>query len=67
MAMLRRNEGATETAARDSSSRAAISAGGLVSDEDLALYDAKAETMLSPACGRWIARGRLQAGDPRLM
>lgn len=40
---------------------------GLVSDEDLALYKAKAEKMLSPDCFRWVSRGRLAAGDPRFM
>ena len=39
----------------------------VVADEDLALYDAKAEAMLSPACRDWIARGRLQSGEPRSM
>jgi hypothetical protein len=34
-------------------------------EEDLALYDAKVEAMFSPACARWVARGRLEAGDPR--
>jgi aryl sulfotransferase len=38
---------------------------GMVADKDLALYDAKAETMLSPACRRWVEQGRLTAGDPR--
>ena len=38
----------------------------VVSDEDLALYDAKVEALLSPACARWVAEGRLKAGDPRL-
>jgi len=37
----------------------------VVADEDLALYDAKAGAMLSPACRDWTARGRLLAGDPR--
>jgi aryl sulfotransferase len=39
---------------------------GVFRNEDLALYDAKVDTMLSAACARWIARGRLEAGDPRL-
>lgn len=37
----------------------------VVADEDLALYDVKAEAMLSPACRDWTARGRLQPVDPR--
>jgi aryl sulfotransferase len=40
---------------------------GVVADEDLALYEAKARKMLSPGCARWVAQGRLQAGDPRLL
>ena len=39
---------------------------GVFRDEDLALYDAKVETMFSAACATWIARGRRKAGDPRL-
>jgi aryl sulfotransferase len=38
----------------------------VVSEEDLALYDAKVAALLSPACARWVAWGRLKAGDPRL-
>jgi aryl sulfotransferase len=40
---------------------------GVATEEDLALYQAKTEAMLSPACARWVARGRLHAGDPRQM
>ena len=39
---------------------------GVFRDEDLALYDAKAAAMLSPACAQWVAAGHLKAGDPRL-
>lgn len=38
---------------------------GIVAEKDLALYEAKAMAMLSPACRRWVAQGRLKAGDPR--
>ena len=38
---------------------------GVAAEEDLAIYEAKAEAMLSPACARWVARGPVQAGDPR--
>ena len=31
---------------------------GVATEDDLALYDAKVEAMLSPECARWIARGR---------
>jgi hypothetical protein len=37
---------------------------GVANKEDLALYEAKAEAMLPPACARWAATGRAQAGDP---
>jgi aryl sulfotransferase len=40
---------------------------GVAADEDLALYETKAEAMLSPACARWVAMGRLHAGEPRQM
>ena len=40
---------------------------GVVAKEDLALYEAKAEAMFSPACARWIAHGRLQTGEPPQM
>jgi aryl sulfotransferase len=39
---------------------------GVVSEEDLALYETKIRQMLEPNCARWIATGRLEAGDPRL-
>ena len=38
---------------------------GVFREEDLALYEAKVEALFSPACARWVARGRLEAGDPR--
>ncbi len=38
---------------------------GIINKEDLALYEKKAEAMLTPACARWLAQGRAQAGDPR--
>jgi aryl sulfotransferase len=38
---------------------------GIFRDEDLALYDATVQAMLSPECAKWVARGRL-AGDPTL-
>ena len=37
---------------------------GVAAEADLALYEAKARAMLSPDCARWVAGGRLQAGDP---
>ena len=37
---------------------------GVVADEDLALYDTKAEA-LPLSCRRWIAHGRLEAGEPQ--
>lgn len=40
---------------------------GVVDKEDLALYEAKAAAMLSPACARWIAHGHLQTGEPPQM
>jgi aryl sulfotransferase len=40
---------------------------GVVAEEDLDLYHAKAEAMLSPECARWLATGRIRAGDPRLI
>jgi aryl sulfotransferase len=36
----------------------------VVSEEDLALYDAKLASMLSPACAQWVSYGRFKAGDP---
>jgi aryl sulfotransferase len=38
---------------------------GVFRDEDLALYDAKIEAMLSTSCAPWIGSGRRAAGDPR--
>jgi aryl sulfotransferase len=38
---------------------------GVFREEDLALYDAKVEAMLPPACAQWVACGRRAAGDPR--
>ena len=38
---------------------------GVVSDADLALYERKAAAAFSPECARWVAQGRLRAGDPR--
>jgi aryl sulfotransferase len=40
---------------------------GIFRDEDLARYDAKVRALLSPECARWVARGRLETGEPRLM
>ena len=37
---------------------------GKASDEDLALYDAKLDTMLSPDCARWITQGRMRTRSP---
>ena len=39
---------------------------GLFREEDLAAYDAKIEARFPPECALWVARGRLEAGDPRL-
>jgi hypothetical protein len=38
---------------------------GVAAEADLALYEAKANALLSRECARWVARGRWQAGDPR--
>jgi aryl sulfotransferase len=38
---------------------------GVFREDDLTLYDAKVEAFFSPACAGWVARGRLEAGDPR--
>lgn len=38
---------------------------GVFREEDLALYDAKVAALLPGPCARWIAAGRLLAGDPR--
>ncbi len=35
---------------------------GVFRDDDLALYDAKVTAKLSPACARWVAKGRLATG-----
>jgi aryl sulfotransferase len=40
---------------------------GVVSEQDLALYEARAEAAFTPECARWVSQGRLAAGDPRLM
>jgi len=37
---------------------------GVVSAEDLALYDAKARSTLTPRCVRWLEEGRQKGGDP---
>lgn len=37
----------------------------LFREKDLALYEAKAAALLSGPCARWVAAGRLAAGDPR--
>jgi len=34
---------------------------GVVADEDLDLYEARAAALLSPECARWVAHGRLAA------
>ena len=36
---------------------------GVAAEEDLGIYEAKAEAMLPPACARWAALGRARAGD----
>jgi len=36
----------------------------VLTQEDIALYEAKAGSMLHPACARWVASGRIDAGDP---
>ena len=40
---------------------------GVFRDEDLAAYQAKVQARFSPECAGWIAAGRLEAGDPRLI
>jgi len=40
---------------------------GLVNDDDLSLYEARIKAMFSPACAGWVAKGRLETADPRLM
>ena len=37
---------------------------GVVSEDDLALYDARVKARLSPACADWVARGRFRTDDP---
>lgn len=37
---------------------------GALTADDLALYDARVAREFSPALARWIASGRLAAGDP---
>jgi aryl sulfotransferase len=37
---------------------------GVFREEDLALYEAKLEATLPPACRQWLAEGRLRAGAP---
>jgi aryl sulfotransferase len=39
---------------------------GVFRAEDVLLFEAKAAALLSPACARWLAAGRLETGDPRL-
>ena len=36
----------------------------IVSEEDLARYDAKLQTLSGP-CAKWLEKGRSLAGDPR--
>lgn len=38
---------------------------GVFHEADLTLYDTKLATELPAPCARWIAHGRLEAGDPR--
>jgi aryl sulfotransferase len=40
---------------------------GTVNEEDLALFDAKLKTMLSPDCVQWLSHGRFKAGGSRLI
>lgn len=35
---------------------------GVVSEDDLSLYEAQVKAVLSPACADWVARGRLGTG-----
>lgn len=39
---------------------------GVLSEEQLARYDARMEKELEPALASWLAQGRLKAGDPKL-
>ena len=36
---------------------------GILRDEDLTLYDATVQALLSPECARWVENGRLEAGN----
>lgn len=38
---------------------------GVLSEDDLALYDRKMKAGVSPACAAWLDRGRLDSIDPR--
>lgn len=38
---------------------------GVLSDADLALFDAACRARLSPACAAWLANGRLASTEPR--
>jgi aryl sulfotransferase len=38
---------------------------GVLSDNDLDLYQAKVRARLTPACAAWLRQGRLATGDPR--
>lgn len=40
---------------------------GVLDDTDLAAYEQKIETRLTPACARWLRSGRRNTGDPRQM
>ena len=39
---------------------------GVATEADLELYEAKADSMFSPACAHWVSQGRSKAGDPAL-
>jgi aryl sulfotransferase len=38
---------------------------GVLSEDDLALYERKVKASLSPACATWLTHGRAGSGDPR--
>ncbi len=38
---------------------------GVLSEDDLALYEGKVKASLSPACAAWLTHGRAGTGDPR--
>jgi aryl sulfotransferase len=38
---------------------------GVLSEDDLALYERKVKASLSPSCAAWLERGRTGSGDPR--